>query len=227
MTKDPTVATRKPLEKPTPYQRKPKPPIKKDVARTSAKSIESDKRRNLTLADLLIIFKFIDEHPLLSQERVVEYFRTNKEGALVFTQSALSRKLKNRTELEERSQSNPLALSEKRARIVTQPDVECALVLWVNHMMEKGETVSGPMLREKRKRFEDLFKVPDDERLGGDGWISSFCKTYKIKEHKQHGEAGSVDLEAVEHEWKRMHELTKKFAPCDRWNFDETGLFPK
>jgi hypothetical protein len=24
-----------------------------------------------------------------------------------------------------------------------------------------------------------------------------FCKTYKIKEHRRHGEAGSVDLEAV------------------------------
>jgi hypothetical protein len=129
--------------------------------------------------------------------------------------------------MEERSQSNPLALSAKRVRIITRPDVERALVLWVNHMVENGETVSGPMLREKRKRFEGLLKVPDDERLTGDGWIPSFCKTYKIKEHKRHGEAGSVDLEEVERERTRMHELTKKFEPRDRWNFDETALFPK
>jgi hypothetical protein len=135
------------------------------------------------------VIKFIDEHPLLSQERVVKHFRTKKDGALVFTQSALSRKLRNRTELEECSQSNPLALSAKRVCIVTRPDVERALVLWVNHMVENGETVSGPMLREKRKQFEDLLKVPDDERLIGDGWIPSFCKTYKIKEHRRHGEA--------------------------------------
>ena len=226
MPKD-TAATRKPREKPAPYQRKPKPPTKKDVPRTSAKSIESDKRTNLTLADWLTVVKFVDEHPLLSQERVVEHFRTKKDGALVFTQSALSRKLRNCTELEERSQSNPLALSAKRVRIVTQPDVERALVLWVNHMVENGETVSGPMLREKRKRFESLLKVPDDERLIGDGWLPSFCKTYKIKEHKRHGEAGSVDLEEVERERTRMHELTKKFEPRDRWNFDETALLPK
>lgn len=34
-------------------------------------------------------------------------------------------------------------------------------------------------------------------RLLGDGWISPFCKTYNIKEFHHHGEAGSVNLDAV------------------------------
>ena len=41
MPKD-TAATRKPREKPTPYQRKPKPPTKKDVPRTSPHASRGD-----------------------------------------------------------------------------------------------------------------------------------------------------------------------------------------
>ncbi|PPQ75267.1 hypothetical protein CVT25_000840 [Psilocybe cyanescens] len=94
-------------------------------------------------------------------------------------------------------------------------------------MEAKGETVSRPMLLEKRKRYEEMLKVPDNERLPGDGWLASFCKAYKIKEYRRHGEAGSVDLGAVEAERKRVEELSKKYAPKDRFNGDESSLFPK
>jgi hypothetical protein len=45
---------------------------------------------------------------------------------------------------------NPNALSSKRPRIVTRPDVDRALFLWIKQMEEKGEHVNGPMLKEKR-----------------------------------------------------------------------------
>jgi len=155
-----------------------------------------------------LVFSFMDTHPHLSQGQVVKYFSTLKDGALVFRQCTLSRNLAKRTELEDRINSHPSALSSKRVRVVTRPDVERALVLWIHHMESMGETVTGPMLQEKRKRFEDLFNVPDIERLLGDGWLLPFCRAYKIKEYKQHGEAGSAD-------------------PKDQWNFDETSLFPR
>lgn len=51
-------------------------------------------------------------------------------------------------------------------------------------MKEKGETLSGPMLREKRKRSEYDFGIPDE--MGVTDWIASFppslLKTYNIKE---------------------------------------------
>jgi hypothetical protein len=100
---------------------------------------------------------------------VVDHFQTKKEGALIFTQSALSWKLRNHAELDEHSQSNPSALSAKRPCVVTQPNVEHALVLWINYMMEKGETINGPILHEKHMWFKELFKVPDGQRLRGDG----------------------------------------------------------
>ena len=74
-------------------------------------------------------------------------------------------------------------------------------------MEEKGESINGPMLIAKRQKFEDCFNVPDNERLHGESWIPSFCRAYKIKESCQHGEAGSVDLAAVEAERLRVQSI--------------------
>lgn len=93
-------------------------------------------------------------------------------------------------------------------------------------METKGEQTNGQMLKEKWARFEELFHVPDEERLSGDGWIASFCRAYKIREQRRHGEAGSVDLATVEVEQVWVCGILSKFAPQDRWNFDETSFFP-
>jgi hypothetical protein len=73
--------------------------------------------------------------------------------------------------------SNSIALSAKRPCIVTRPDVKRALVLWVKHMEEKGEQVTGPMLMTKCTKYEDALNVPVEERLRSDAWIPNFCKT--------------------------------------------------
>jgi len=49
-----------------------------------------------------VVFQFIDEHPNILQYQVIEHFKTHREGALIFTQSTLSRKLEQRTELKVR-----------------------------------------------------------------------------------------------------------------------------
>ena len=127
--------------------------------------------------------------------------------------------------MEARANEHANMLSSKRPRVVTQPDVDRALVLWVRHMEGKGETVNGPMLMTKRHHFEDLFNVPENEKLKGDAWLSSFCRAHKMKEHRRHGEAGSVDLNAIEIEQEHIWKVLLRFKPKDRFNFDETGLF--
>jgi len=131
------------------------------------------------------VYSYVDSHPNASQADIVRHFSTLATGALVFDQSTLSRKLRDHPKMEACVNSNPTALSSKRPRIVTRPDVEWALYLWFLHMQNaKGEIVTGPMLREKRSRFEDEFQVPEKERLLGEGWLHSFCKTYNIREHR-------------------------------------------
>ncbi|KAG1865845.1 hypothetical protein DFJ58DRAFT_838488 [Suillus subalutaceus] len=202
--------------KPAPYKRKPKTPHQKDGPATSTKHSDTSERKNLTLNDWLMVFAYINEHPDLPQDRIVQHFKTRKEGVLEFTQATLSRKLKDRTHLEQCIESYPSALSSKRPLVVTRPDVEEAL---------KGESYTGAMLWEKRRKLEEKFGVPETERLIGDGWIAPFCKAYNIKEYRRHGEARSVDIEAVKHEWLQVGRLLSTFPVRDHWNFDESSLF--
>ncbi|KAF9222852.1 hypothetical protein BS17DRAFT_767602 [Gyrodon lividus] len=65
-----------------------------------------------------------------------------RSGALIFTQSMLSQKLKEHPELEKHINDNPNALSSKQPWIVTCPDVERVLFLWVKHIEGKGEQLS-------------------------------------------------------------------------------------
>ena len=81
------------------------------------------------------------------------------------------------------------------------------------------------MLIAKCQKFKDHFNVPENERLCGESWVSSFCQTYKIKEYHWHGEAGSVDLAAVEAEWLCVQGILKQYKPCNSFNFDETSFF--
>jgi len=217
--------TRKLREKPGPYQRQPKAPVQKDAPRTSGKTASTMQRENLTGHDWMTVYAFVDEHPGMSQGDVVWHFASKTTNALIFTQSTLSRKLKSRPDFEKHVASYPNGLSSKRARIVTRPDVERALVLWVKHMEEKGETVNGPMLKEKQSKFEQQFDVPEAECLPGDGWILPFCKAYGLKERRRHGEAGSVDLQAVEQECKHLRMILTTFPRRDQWNIDESSFF--
>jgi Tc5 transposase DNA-binding domain len=196
-----------------------------DLLRTSAQLPKTSSHSILTLSDWITIYSYIDSHPDSTQADIVQHFSTLPTGALVFNQSTLSRKLRDRPKMEARINDSPTALSSKKPCTVTRPDVERALYLWVQHMENKGEVITGPMLLEKCKRFEEEFGVPEKERLTG-GWLHSFCKTYKIREHRRHGEAGSVDLVAVEAERERCQKILEQFAPRDRFNFDETAFFP-
>jgi hypothetical protein len=163
-----------------------------------------EKHENLTLHDWMTVFAFIDQHPGITQGDIMKHFASKSDGALSFNQCILSRKIKSWEELEKCVTSHPNAPSLECPCVVTRPDVERALVLWVRHMEGKGETVNGPMLRAKQPKFEERFDVPEAERLSGDGWIAPFCKAYGYKERHQHGEAGSVNIKAVREEQKHI-----------------------
>ena len=97
----PAEPHQKPCNLSTPYARtKPQHNVSKDAPATVAKPTVTKKYETLTLQDWLIVFSFVDNHPDMPQSEVVEQFKTQHEGALVFTQSTLSQHLKNRPALE-------------------------------------------------------------------------------------------------------------------------------
>jgi len=48
---------------------------------------------------------------------------------------------------------------------------------------------------------------------------------YKLKEIRWHGEAASVDKEAVAKEQERIVAILMDYDVWDWWNFDKTSLF--
>ena len=177
----PSESVRMPRDKPAPYSHKPGPKGKHTSPRhtKSTATKKTPSCDNLTLQDWLTVFPFIDIHPSFSQDDIVQHFasKPDLEGPLKFTQSTLSRKIKQRPNLESQVNSKPTALFSKCLRIVTRPDVECALVIWLRSMEKKREVVTGAMLAEKQRQFEKEFGVPEIECLSGDSWVQSFCKT--------------------------------------------------
>lgn len=170
---------------PEPYagaKRGPKP--KDNTPKTSAVPSGAAKKRKpqLTTYDWLNVYTYVDANPTRTQTDIVQHF-AGLPGALLFDQATLSRKLKpmERQKLEARAAATPNGLSSKRDRVVTRPDVERALALWVTEMNKKNETVSERMLMEKRRRFEVHFEVPENERMADSmGWLQSFKTTYAV-----------------------------------------------
>ena len=125
------------------------------------------------------VVAYHDSHPGISQGDVVKHFAARKPNPLLFNQATLSRHLtpEGRAKDLAKLEQTPTALTSKRTRIVTRPDVEMALVAWAKHMLGKQETFSGAMLVEKRAQFEERFDVPKEERLTSNGWVFNFTKT--------------------------------------------------
>ncbi|KAJ6479841.1 hypothetical protein C8R45DRAFT_761573, partial [Mycena sanguinolenta] len=145
----------------------------KCLPRTSARFEKDERRRDLTYSDWIQVFNYIDDHSSLNQNEVIAYFSSrpdSKGGKLLFKQPALSKKLQQKDKIRTLvATAEPNFLSMKRARVVTSPEVDRALGLWVQDMERKRKTVTGPVLIEKRKRFEEALNIPEDQRLSGAG----------------------------------------------------------
>ena len=143
----------------------------------SAQPIEKPRCEYLMLFDWMTVYVYMDTLPQpVNQRQVVRHFTTRHEGALVFSQPTLSQKLKERPEMEAHVHSIPNALSSKQPQVITRPDVDEALWLWVQEMEKKGKIVNGRMLMAKWEVFEEHMDVPGDERLSRTGWIQPFCQ---------------------------------------------------
>ncbi|KAJ7721136.1 hypothetical protein B0H16DRAFT_1234494, partial [Mycena metata] len=144
-----------------------------ESARTSAHFAKDEKRRDLTYSDWTQVFDWMDEHPNTSQKEVVSYFASRRDadgGKLLFKQPALSKKIPQKDKIRAMvATGEPNILSMKRARVVTSPEVDKALGLWTQDMEQKRRTVTGAMLIEQRKRFEEALNIPEEQRLTGTG----------------------------------------------------------
>ena len=159
-----------------PYAHKPGPKIGKstsnNVLKTSSFSNMPWSQRNLTLYDWLCVVDWFNKNQPISQAATVKHFKTLHDDALVFNQGSISHHLTEKGHEQDQAKltATPSALSSKHIHIVTRPDVEEALWLWVEHMERKQETVSQPMLIEEGAQFEDMLNILESQRLCSSGW---------------------------------------------------------
>ena len=160
-----------------PYKQKPGPkgPHPRNQPASATKQAKQPSKQ-LTNHDWLTVFAWIDTNPYRSQQDVVDHFTNRRQNPLHFNQGTLSRKLQKWADIEAVVKANPAALSARRQRVVVAPEVEKALVLWVDDMLANGCVVNGPVLTAKRKALEEKFDIPPERRLKDRGWLQCFYK---------------------------------------------------
>jgi hypothetical protein len=110
----------------------------------------------------------------------------------------------------------------KHTRIRKQrwPELESALFEWIQRA-EAVISISGDL-------WNGLPQYPTDEMpTFSNGWLSGFQARYQVKSQSRHGEAAEVAPEHIRNEVESIQEVLRTFAPRDRYNCDETGLFWK
>lgn len=73
-----------------------------------------------------------------------------------------------------------------------------------------------------------LLKIAEKDFKASEGWLTNFKERHDIVFKQPQGEAGDIDLEAVD-DWRQkvLREQLSKFSENDVFNVDETGLFWK
>jgi len=113
--------------------------------------------------------------------------------------------------------------------------VEEVLYLWLQNQRSRQIPVNGKMIMEAA---QVTYTVLVDEYEKSDtrdavapsfsaSWFNAFKKRYQISYSQLHGEAGGVDLVAIEPELRDIRAVCANYSPDDIFNCDETGVYLK
>ncbi|GAB1524875.1 hypothetical protein RhiTH_008031 [Rhizoctonia solani] len=131
-------------------------------------------RQNLTYQQKIQVLDFYHlNKSRLSMESMIPPLRSM--GFTTICQSTISRFVKNESRIRQcAAEQNEHA---KRASVVVLPEVEDALVKWIEQQQEQGYSISGDAIVERGKEICDELQVPGDQRIGfSRGWLDSFKK---------------------------------------------------
>lgn len=116
-------------------------------------------------------------------------------------------------------------LHAKRPRTVNFPDLEEALSLLVLQCQHRNVFITYDLIKAQCQRFAEMLKILEGSIEFSNGWLYKFLSRNKLQSFKIHGEAGSVDDDAIEAAMPALRARIAAFNPEDVYNMDETGLF--
>ena len=152
-----------------------------------------------------------------SQKQTAEYFNSIGYGNHV-SQVNISHWLKDKEKLVAHLASGGISSTMHRISKPKHPELEAALTLWVEQHKARLLTITGELICEKAQRIAVALNIKDVKF--SDGWLASF----KERDHKRHGEAGSVDVVDADAERERLRGLLDGKDPKFLFNCDETGF---
>lgn len=107
-------------------------------------------------------------------------------GFTTICQSTISRFVKNEAKIRQSAEEQRGHV--KRASVVVLPEVEEALVRWIEEQQQSGIGVSGDAIVQRAKEICDELSVPEDDRIGfSRGWLDSFKKRNGLNLGRQSG----------------------------------------
>ncbi|XP_054717478.1 tigger transposable element-derived protein 4-like [Uloborus diversus] len=112
----------------------------------------------------------------------------------------------------------------KKLRKSNFQDIEDALLKWFRFARTNNVPISGLILKEKALEIAKEFE--EENFSASNGWIERFKDRYNLSFKKVCGEAAAVNSTEVD-SWKNssLKNMLQRYAPCDIFNLDETGLF--
>jgi len=85
--------------------------------------------------------------------------------------------------------------------------------IWISQVMSAGLFLSDLSIKEKGRKFANLFNVPSENIKCSNGWLYKFKYCNNLKIYRLHGEAASVLLDIVFDERLRLRELLSQYNP--------------
>uniref|UniRef100_H3AHT4 HTH CENPB-type domain-containing protein n=1 Tax=Latimeria chalumnae TaxID=7897 RepID=H3AHT4_LATCH len=117
-----------------------------------------------------------------------------------------------------------VGLHEKRKHEGKDPEVDHALLMWLQRVSIKGLPLNGPILRVIAESLAcDLGK---SDFFATEGWFHCWKVRHNIVYKRAHGELKSANLEGADY-WSKtkLQELLSSYNAEDIYNADETGLY--
>jgi Tc5 transposase DNA-binding domain/Fission yeast centromere protein N-terminal domain len=157
--------------------------------------------------------------PLSSQEELAKWAQ-REFGLPKLSQPTICKILKRRDDFETMTAKQ---LAAKRLRPVKYPLVEEAMATWVLQCQAKNIKLTHDLIKEKARRFANIFGVPSTGLDFSNRWMQKFQRRYGFRKIKTPGEAASADDAAIDAELPRLQALVASYHPRDVFNMDETG----
>lgn len=104
------------------------------------------------------------------------------------------------------------------------PDLEAALVRWIDRANNKEVSVTGFMIQEKAAKIARDLGISSDALKFSTGWLCRFQKRHSVRSMRDYGEGGSCERDNIAEGRINSQNAIMEYAKCDVYNLDETAL---